>query len=301
MHPIDGKTKILGLIGHGISHTLSPLIHNFTAKELGLNCVYLPFDIAPQHLATTLPSLWQLGAIGFNVTVPHKVAVGQIVTGSPISVNTLYRAAKVETKAASSGHSEGFSATSTDGEGFCTGLSHMGVDISSVKRLVILGSGGAVQALLSHFHTQSLQFDDITILRRSPTHDEALKACYSYSSLNFASFDSSSLATALRAPPSTDSLLIQATSAPLRGDDLAWLLEDLGEDFAGYKGSVADLVYGQPSELYQEAKRLGLRCQDGLPMLIEQARAAQLLWWQQAGSYDAILAELLAKTGLGKG
>lgn len=275
---IDGKTQILGLLGHQISHTLSPRIHNFSAQKLGLNCVYLPFDVAPADLSSVLPALWRVGAIGFNVTVPHKLAVGELVTGSPVSVNTLYRQSDTQ------GHSA-IAAASTDGVGFCRGLAHLGRDITSYSKLIVLGSGGASQALLSHFAAEGYDFADIALLRRSPRHDSAFTAL-PYA-ISFAPIAEASLRAAVAASDQ-DTLLIQATSAPLRGDDLSGLLPAL----QGFSGTIVDLVYGKPSALWRWGTDAGLPCQDGLPMLIEQARASQELWWQQSLSYSDLHAEL---------
>lgn len=273
MHPIDGQTKMLGLIGHGISHSLSPKIHNYTASALGLNCIYVPIDVAPEGLEQVLGALDSIGAVGFNVTVPHKVAVGRLVTGAPVSVNTLYRAP---------GGTTGWQAASTDGEGFCTGLSHLGRDVTSFRKLVLLGSGGAVQALVQHLGGHS--FEEVTVLRRSDRHDAAVEAVASWP-LQFRPLVSDELASVV-ARSDKDTLMVQGTSAPLRGDDLSHLLGG----FAGYRGTFVDLVYGTPSALLSQAESLGLPCQDGLPMLIEQARCSQRLWWGKAASYQQLAA-----------
>jgi shikimate dehydrogenase len=70
---INGKTKIYGIIGKPVSHTLSPLIHNQAYKELELNNVYLPFEV--DNVEEALVGLKALGVLGVSVTIPHKQSV----------------------------------------------------------------------------------------------------------------------------------------------------------------------------------------------------------------------------------
>jgi shikimate dehydrogenase len=72
---ISGSTTLLALIGHPIAHTLSPAMHNAAAAALGIDMVYLPFDVPPHHLASAVRGLAALGVRGANVTVPHKEAI----------------------------------------------------------------------------------------------------------------------------------------------------------------------------------------------------------------------------------
>lgn len=278
MHPIDGQTKMLGLIGHGIGHSLSPKIHNYTASALGLNCVYVPIDVAPEGLEQVLGALDSIGAVGFNVTVPHKVAVGQLVTGAPVSVNTLYRGSE---------SAAGWQAASTDGEGFCAGLAHLGREVASFRKLVLLGSGGAVQALVGHFSASGVTFEEVTVLRRSERHDAAIEAVAGTWPVAFRPLVADELA-AVVAGSDEDTLMVQGTSAPLRGDDLSHLLVG----FDRFRGTFVDLVYGTPSALLAQARGMGLPCQDGVPMLVEQARASQMLWWGKAAGYEELVALL---------
>jgi shikimate 5-dehydrogenase len=85
------------------------------------------------------------------------------------------------------------------------------------------------------------------------------------------------------------SLLIQATSAPHFGDDLSRFVVSMQR----FSGGFVDLVYGADSALYRAAKNLGIRCQNGLPMLIEQARLSQECWWGRSVEYQAIEDHLL--------
>ena len=72
---INGKTKIYGIIGNPIEHTLSPLMHGMFADAAGLDMVYVPFHVADGQLEAALRGAYGLNICGMNVTVPYKNAV----------------------------------------------------------------------------------------------------------------------------------------------------------------------------------------------------------------------------------
>jgi shikimate dehydrogenase len=72
---ITGKTKLLGVIGHPVEHSLSPVMHNAAIERLGLDYVYLPFAIEPENLEVAIAGFTAIGVVGFSVTIPHKQAI----------------------------------------------------------------------------------------------------------------------------------------------------------------------------------------------------------------------------------
>ena len=72
---ITGKTILTGLIGSPVAHSISPQMHNEAFRQLGLDYVYLAFDLAGSDLGTAVRGLRDIGAKGFNVTMPYKVHV----------------------------------------------------------------------------------------------------------------------------------------------------------------------------------------------------------------------------------
>ena len=72
---IDANTKITGILGHPIHHSLSPLMHNTAFKHLGLNYVYLSFDVKPGDLKESIKAIRCMNILGVNVTIPHKERV----------------------------------------------------------------------------------------------------------------------------------------------------------------------------------------------------------------------------------
>lgn len=277
---IDGQTRLMGLIGENIGYTLSPALHNTTLIRLGINAAYLPLAMPASQVRPFLDVAWHLGALGFNVTTPHKEVAAQFVPLADgthaSSVNTLYRGG------------DGWLAASTDGLGFAAGLQHIGRDLASFNHLVFMGAGGAVLAIVGYLaaNLAGRPAPRLTVLRRGAGKDEMLRALWPHQGKLFIDhLEPLALASALTGLEA-DALLIQATSAPHQGDDLAAFVPAL----AFYRGVVVDLVYGRPSALYRAAVAKGLLTQDGEPMLIEQARAAQHLWWGQSANAEELSA-----------
>ena len=72
---ISGTTQLYGIIGYPIEHSLSPLMHTYAFQHHGLDCLYVPFSVAPAHLAEAVTGAVALGIHGFNVTIPHKESI----------------------------------------------------------------------------------------------------------------------------------------------------------------------------------------------------------------------------------
>lgn len=123
----SGTTRLVGLLGWPVEHSLSPRMQNAAFAAAGLDWLYVPLPTPPEQLEDALAGLPALGFLGANVTTPHKLAVARFCGSSSGSVNTLVvRAGRLE-------------ATSTDAavlDGLPSG------------HPVVLGDGGAAQAFL---------------------------------------------------------------------------------------------------------------------------------------------------------
>jgi shikimate dehydrogenase len=113
---IKGTTKLLGVIGHPVEHSLSPAMHNAAISHLGVDFIYLPFPVKPGDLKAAIAGFAAIGVRGFNITIPHKQAILPLLSSvSPIArsigaVNTVYLTDK------------GWCGTNTDVEGFLAPL-----------------------------------------------------------------------------------------------------------------------------------------------------------------------------------
>lgn len=140
---ITGRTRLLGVIGHPVAHSLSPEIHNAFIRAAGIDAVYVALDVEPRELARAMAGLRALGFVGLSVTYPHKEAVIRWLDAlDPVAralgaVNTIVRDRRGRTE----GHN-------TDGAGLVRWLTQeVGMEIAG-RRIVILGAGGAARSVV---------------------------------------------------------------------------------------------------------------------------------------------------------
>lgn len=86
---ISGSTRLVALLGHPVAHSLSPRLQNAAFAARGLDLVYVAFDVVPERLEAAARGLAELGAVGANVTAPHKLAAAALAETEEPSVNTL--------------------------------------------------------------------------------------------------------------------------------------------------------------------------------------------------------------------
>lgn len=137
---IDGRTKICGLIGNPVEHTLSPMIHNTLAQRLGHNMRYVPLLVERDRLKEAVAGAFALNLLGLNVTVPYKSEV--IANLREIdelaqnigAVNTLVRT------------TDGYKGYNTDMEGLYRAMTSEGIRIGG-EQIILLGAGGAARAV----------------------------------------------------------------------------------------------------------------------------------------------------------
>ena len=95
MKEITGRTRLTGLVGSPVAHSISPMMHNEAFNLLGLDYVYMAFDVGPEQLNTAVKGLKALQVRGFNLTMPHKTAMAAMADElSPVArlcgaVNTI--------------------------------------------------------------------------------------------------------------------------------------------------------------------------------------------------------------------
>ena len=137
---ITGHTKLTGLLGSPVAHSISPLMHNESFKQLGLDYVYLCFDVPENNLEVAFEGLKKLNVAGFNCTMPDKTLIAQLVDElSPAAsmigaVNTV-----VNDNGKYIGHN-------TDGIGYMQSVKDAGFDIIG-DTMTLLGAGGAASSI----------------------------------------------------------------------------------------------------------------------------------------------------------
>ncbi len=267
---IDGMTKSYGIIGWPVKHSLSPRFQMHFLQQARCNAAYLPFAVAPDLLAPAMEGLWALGVQGFNVTVPHKESVFQMVDADADArligaVNTVRRA------------ESGWQATNTDWLGFKAVIDGLNVDIEG-RQVLLFGAGGTARAALRAL--ADLRPGAVHICNRSSERLAALLASArdAYPELNCQPL--SWRQSEVREVSADSSLLMNTTTIGLNtNQDFPFVLNG--------SGAAIDAVY-QPdgaTAFVRAAMASGRRSVDGLPMLIAQG-AASFAWWHDCDSPD---------------
>ena len=264
--PLQGTTKVLGIIGHPVRHSLSPLMQNAALQACGLDYIYVPFEVASEDLGVAIAGLKALGLAGFNVTIPHKSAVIPYLDELDDSA---VAAGAVNTVKNDSGRLIGFN---TDGDGLIRSLAD---DLDFVPRsssIVIIGAGGAARGAIAALCRAGAR--RITIANR--THDRAAELA----SVMSARFYGTELSIAAgfedlqECLPHVD-LLINTTSLGMNRENIPFLrLRSLSPTTRVY-----DMIYSPcVTPLLSEAAGVGLRCANGLGMLAAQGELAFAIW-----------------------
>lgn len=262
---IRGTTRLTGVFGWPVSHTLSPRMHNAAFAALGLDWAYLPLPVPPERVGDAVRGLPALGFAGANVTVPHKQAVLPFVDElTPIAravgaVNTLI----VRPDGSILGHS-------TDGAGFLADLASHHV---SPRRVLLLGAGGAARAVAFALVERGVR---VMVAARSPAQAESLCSSVAAALPEAAGrLSRHPFPNALPALATEADLIVNATSLGLHeGDALPW-----HPDATLHAGQVVyDLIYNRPTPLLARAEAAGAAAIGGLGMLVHQGAAAFELW-----------------------
>ncbi len=137
---ISGKTKLCGVIGDPIEHTMSPVMHNAAFRERGIDYLYAPFRVKSEELGKAIDGMRAFNIKGLNVTIPHKVAVIPFLDELDALAEKI---GAVNTIVNEDGVLKGYN---TDATGFLQALMEKGVDPEG-ENVLILGAGGASRAI----------------------------------------------------------------------------------------------------------------------------------------------------------
>ncbi len=267
---LSGKTGLYGIFGNPIRHSLSPQMHNAAFEALGLNHVYLPFEVSPEQLQKAVAAIVPLGIRGLNITIPHKETVLPFL--DEITPEAL-RIGAVNTIEVSSGRLIGHN---TDGKGFVSSLFEAGVDPAGMS-VFILGAGGAAKGVAMALLDAGVS-ELFILVRRQEKGTELAKRLSKVSpqtKVSVAAFDSKSVPTATKNHPV---LLINTTPLGMKmADALPFPTEHIQASWV-----VADLIY-TPYEtpLLLAAKNSGALTVPGLGMLLHQGVLAFEIWTKQ--------------------
>lgn len=279
--PISVKTKLAALIGWPLGHSASAEMHNDAYAAMGLDAIYLPLPVEPEKVKEALKAMETMGFMGCNVTIPHKVAVKELMDELHPSAA---ESGAVNTVLFREGRRIGYN---TDGTGFVHALMEKGSFDPSGKSCLIVGAGGAARGVASALAIAGTS--RFFIANREQEYEMA-----------------QSLADNMNA-------LRPGTARPLVSDDknLREILEKadfvvhvtrLGmrphEDTVAFDTSllsprhfVCDVVYSpRKTRLLREAAAIGCRTLDGMWMLVYQGAEAVRIWTAKEPSVEVMAA-----------
>jgi shikimate dehydrogenase len=268
---LSGRTRLLGVMGHPIAHSLSPRMHN-AAFSVDKNdtgeaeYAYVAMDVRPERLPGAVAGLVALGFVGFNVTMPHKEAILPLVDELD---ETARLAGAINTVVVGEGGL--LRGLNTDGSGFVEACGEVGVSFAG-RRVLILGAGGAAAAIAVAVLGEDAS--RLYVANRTARKAEELRA-----KLSEVALGAEVLACSLDevgAVVEEVEVLINATYLGMKeGDPLPFPAGSLSAEKV-----VCDAVYlaGGETELIRQAREAGSRVVPGGRMLLYQGVQAQRVW-----------------------
>lgn len=263
---LSGTTKLLGIIGHPIGHTLSPHMHNTAFAHDGADYVYVAMDVWPNRLPAAVEGLRALGFVGFNVTMPHKEAILPLLDELD---ETARLAGAVNTVVVLE---EGkLCGLNTDGSGFVEACGEVGVSPFG-ETVLILGAGGAGAAIAAASLGEGasrLYIANRTEGRAEELRARLLRVAHGTEILVRPFGEVGEVAAEAR-------IVVNATYLGMReGDPLPLPAGALSQD-----NVVCDAVYllRKETPIIKHAREVGAQAVSGGRMLLYQGVQAQRIW-----------------------
>jgi shikimate dehydrogenase len=264
---IGGHTRTYAVLGHPIGHTLSPAMHNAALEALGMDAVYVAFDVEPVNLMRTLSAMADTGFGGVNITVPLKETAYRGLRKLDESARLL---GAVNTVEFLPGGMKGYN---TDGQGFRRAIKEaFGLSLAGLSVFVI-GAGGAGRAVAITCATNragSIALSDADLSRARRVAREIRATGYSGDIRLVPDKQDAWIAACRNAE-----LVVHATPIGMKKGDKSLLPAR-----AFHRGQmVFDLVYMYPeTALMRTARKAGARVANGLGMLMHQGAASFEIW-----------------------
>ncbi len=265
---INSKTKVVGILGYPVDHSLSPAIFNYVFQKLNLNWCYLTFPFPSTHkISYFLECFKELNFVGLNVTMPYKEAVVPFLD----EISAFARIAEaVNVIHLQNGALIGYN---TDGRGFIDSLKGLEEEVKE-KIIVILGAGGAARSAALSLAMEGVK--KIVFANRTKERGEKL---VSLLHSRFPQVEAVATGLSEEAKPYLAEADILVNATPIGMDGLSMPLG--GEILANLSTSslVYDMIYSpRETPLIKWAKDTGRKNLNGLPMLLLQAQGSFQVW-----------------------
>ncbi len=253
MRETTTKTSLLGLIGHPVSHSLSPKMHSYFAQCADKDTVYLAFDVKKEELAEIISSARKMGVLGFNITAPYKT---DILSSLDVIDEEAAHIGSVNTIVNKKGKWYGYN---TDGKGFVHSLEKEVGDVCG-KKVLLIGAGGTARSISYEFAKKEVTSVTISArnLHKVSEIEETLSKytkCTFFNTMN---------------PREHYDIIVNTTPLGMH--------EHAGEnpfaehmDMVSQKTVCCDLIYNPKKTVFlSESQKRGAHIVNGLPMLVLQ-------------------------------
>lgn len=276
---VSGTTRVVGLLGWPVEHSMSPAMHNAAFRETGLDYTYVPFAVQPQDLEQAVAAIRALNLAGANVTIPHKVAVMQYLDDIDEGARKI---GAVNTIVNVQGRLIGYN---TDGMGFIRSLTEQNVVVAEAK-VVLLGAGGAARAVVDALLSAKAAF--VAIAARSGGKASNLASQYVKSPVIGMDWHSDAFNRQL----ADCNIVINAT--PLGMAPHSKEMPPITWSALASQAVVCDLIYNPLTTCFlQQAKERGHQIVTGEGMLAGQGALAFQIWTNVPAPYEVMVENLL--------
>jgi shikimate 5-dehydrogenase len=265
MPEVSYNTKLLGVVGYNIPYTLSPAIHNYSFSRLGLDAVYLAFDLSEPKFIRAIEGLMEVSH-GLNFTIPYKEKIIPFLeslseeaemTGA---VNTVFKGR---------GYNTDYTALKS------LLLERMGGEVGGI--CLVLGAGGSSRAV--SFALASIGCEVFVANRTFSRAQELASRLRSYG-FRASAFPLSEVQSVCGSEVS-----VVANTIP----------EPIAIELTCEPKLLVDLVYKEETPLLSKAKRKGIKTIDGLEMLVKQAMESERIWFGVSLREEEVLRYLHAR------
>lgn len=262
---IKGTTKITGVIGYPVKHSLSPIFQNAAFQYLGLDYVYIPLEVAPEDIGKAVDGIRVMNFAGVNLTIPHKKNVLPYLDDIDSEAKIL---GAVNTIVNKEGRLKGYN---TDGTGFICSIKEKGISLKG-KNIFLLGAGGSTYAIAGALVKENVS--KIFICNRTEQNAILLKnhilENFQFENIFVIPFNERNT----KKHWEDIHILVNTTSVGMSEKDVPLV----NQKFINSLELVYDLIYNRKTELIKYAERSGIPFLDGLSMLVHQGAVSFELW-----------------------
>jgi len=286
---MGGRTKLVGIIGFPIGHSLSPRMQNAAFQSMGLDYSYIPLEVESRRLFSAVTALRLLKFRGFNVTIPHKRRIMAALDDVASEARLIGAVNTVEI------HHGRLIGYNTDGRGFLRALYDAGGTSVRGKRLMILGAGGAARAVA--FQSALGGAASVLIANRSAARAAELVRDLALTPARCSTTALRWSKASLKSGAREADIIVNATSVGMKPGDRS----PLPSDVVTPQHLVCDLIY-RPADtaLLKQARRAGATAMNGIGMLVHQGALAFEIWTGQRAPVS-VMREALQRGPTGGG